>query len=185
MLTRLTPLRTQIPSLVNRLATLHASLTSRLALQPTLLALNGRLELVMSQIDLRQERAAQRAELAAALPKSSRAGRKYVEGESDESGSEDEGEMDDDEEFDDDEGSVEDVVLGSGDEEEMGSDEEIDDGGMGFEDDEDDSEAEGRPQQANGRGVKIGAASLLDLEASEDDSESDAQSDEESDEDSD
>ncbi|ORY80778.1 hypothetical protein BCR35DRAFT_304358 [Leucosporidium creatinivorum] len=174
-----------IPSLVNRLATLHASLTSRLALQPTLIALNGRLELVMSQIDLRQERAAQRAELAAAMPKAT-GGRKYVEGESDESGSDDEGEMDD--EDDEEEGSVEDVVLGSGDEEEMDSEDEVDDDGMGFdddEDDEDDDEEEGGRPRANGRGIKMGVADLLDLEASDD--ESDGESDDgqdESDEDS-
>jgi U3 small nucleolar RNA-associated protein 5 len=42
-----------LPSLVSRLAQLHAALTSRLASQERLLALNGRLELVLSQIELR------------------------------------------------------------------------------------------------------------------------------------
>lgn len=103
-----------IPSLVNRLAALHASLTQRLALQPTLLALNGRLDLVMSQIDLRQDRAraaSQRQQLAAAsAAKKPSSGRRYVEGESTD---EDEPHGDDD---DDDlsEGDVEDVVLGAG-----------------------------------------------------------------------
>lgn len=139
----------------------------------------------MSQIDLRQERAAQRAELAAATPQAT-GGRKYVEGESDESGSEDEGEMDEDDE--DEEGSIEDVILGSGDEEEMDSDDEVDDDGMGFEDDEDDEddeEEEGVRPRANGRGIKMGVADLLDLEESDDESEGESDDgQEESDEDS-
>jgi U3 small nucleolar RNA-associated protein 5 len=102
-----------IPSLVNRLAALHASLTQRLALQPTLLALNGRLDLVMSQIDLRQDRAraaSRRQQLAAAsAAKKPSSGRRYVEGESTD---EDEPHGDDDDDLS--EGDVEDVVLGAG-----------------------------------------------------------------------
>lgn len=100
----------QIPSLVTRLATLHSSLTSRLALQPTLLALNGRLELVMSQIELRQEKVSSSTagRVSSAPERRKVEGKVYVEGESDSEGSEGESEGE--------EGSVEDVVLGSGEE---------------------------------------------------------------------
>lgn len=122
-----------IPSLVNRLAALHASLTQRLALQPTLLSLHGRLELVMSQIDLRQDRAraASQRQLAAASAKP-RQGRRYVEGEStDEEGGE-EGDSD-----------IEDVVLGAaGDEEGDETDEDEDDEGESGEFDEDDDDVD-------------------------------------------
>ncbi|KAG8940019.1 Small subunit (SSU) processome component [Tulasnella sp. 419] len=43
-----------IPDLVSRLSTLHAVLTSRSQLHDKLLALNGRLDLALSQIDLRK-----------------------------------------------------------------------------------------------------------------------------------
>lgn len=113
----------QIPSLVTRLATLHASLTSRLALQPTLLALNGRLELVMSQIELRQEKAASAAP-SVRVAATKREGKTYVEGESESE----------------DEGSVEDIVLGSGAEE--GSEDDGSDGDdSGSEMDDDDAAA--------------------------------------------
>ncbi|GAA6025244.1 hypothetical protein JCM11491_006150 [Sporobolomyces phaffii] len=153
-----------IPSLVNRLASLHASLTQRLALQPSLLALNGRLELVMSQIDLRQDRrpaAASSAHLsssgAAASSGSGRSSvtkaKRYVEGESD----------------DDDEGAVEDVVLGpaGGDFDDDFSDEaendDDDDLDSAFEDEEDGAGSSKPRRKVNG------VSSLLDLEASEDD----------------
>ena len=142
---------------MTRLAALHASLTSRLALQPTLLALNGRLELVMSQIELRQEKAIAASSAAPSRPSKSALGKIYVEGES-ESEEEDGGDSD--------EGSVEDVVLGSGGEE---SGEEI-----GEESDEDGDEDDFGPR--NGRKGEA----LLELEASEgSEEESDGDSEEE------
>ncbi|KAI5474800.1 U3 small nucleolar RNA-associated protein 5 [Pseudohyphozyma bogoriensis] len=167
-----------IPSLVTRLATLHASLTSRLALQPSLLALDGRLELVMSQIELQQERVAARATITPGAGSKSQ-GTKYVEGESDESGSEDgdvgmEGEEDSE-----DEGSVEDVVLGSEGEVESGEEDEDE-----F-DDEEFSDEEEEEAQLGGkkRKGKVDVSELLELEASEaSEDESDEGSDEESEE---
>ncbi|KAK4702967.1 U3 small nucleolar RNA-associated protein 5, partial [Phenoliferia sp. Uapishka_3] len=132
-----------IPSLVTRLATLHASLTSRLALQPTLLALNGRLELVMSQIELRQEKAVAAAAVRVAPGRpTKKEGKVYVEGES----------SSEDENADDSEGSIEDIGLG-------GSD---DEGASGSEDEDD--EEDGSDDEAS-RGGKVG--DLLELEASE------------------
>ncbi|GAA5860411.1 hypothetical protein JCM3774_000410 [Rhodotorula dairenensis] len=156
-----------IPSLVNRLAALHASLTQRLALQPTLLALNGRLDLVMSQIDLRQDRARASSQrqlaAAAAASKKPSSGRRYVEGESTD---DDEPHGDGAEDEDLSEGDIEDVVLGAG-----GSDDDEDLSGSGDEDasdidsdflDEEDGEG-GAP-----RHKRNGVASLLDLEAEDD-----------------
>ncbi|GAA6015631.1 hypothetical protein JCM10207_008151 [Rhodosporidiobolus poonsookiae] len=151
-----------IPSLVNRLSALHASLTQRLALQQPLLALNGRLELVMSQIDLRQDRARaaeqSRAVKAAAKPKT---GRRYVEGESTD---EDDEDLDDDEMEDEElsEGDIEDVVLGAG-----GSDAD-EFGGIGSDDEDVDSAFEDEEDGAGSakpRRKVNGIESLLDLEA--------------------
>ncbi|GAA5979002.1 hypothetical protein JCM10908_002767 [Rhodotorula pacifica] len=165
-----------IPSLVNRLAALHASLTQRLALQPTLLALNGRLDLVMSQIDLRQDRAraASQRQIAAAAAKKSSSGRRYVEGESTD---EDEPHGDGDDE-DLSEGDIEDVVLGAG-----ASDDEDDLSGSGDEDASDvDSDFEDEEDGEGGapRHKRNGVASLLDLEAEDDeDYDEDEEDDEE------
>ncbi|GAA5974146.1 hypothetical protein JCM11641_003463 [Rhodosporidiobolus odoratus] len=166
-----------IPSLVNRLSALHASLTQRLALQQPLLALKGRLELVMSQIDLRQDRvrAQQSRQITAGAGKRKPAqGRRYVEGESTDeeavSGEDDE-ELDSDdeeEEVSDEEegGDIEDVVLGagggSGSEGEFDSDEE---GGDSAFDEEEDGAGSGKP-----RNKVNGVSSLLDLEAEDDES---------------
>jgi len=127
-----------IPDLVTRLSGLHATLTSRLLLQDRLLTLNGRLDLVLSQIDLRtapSEPVAQGPSKKGKKPKKS-AVTKYVEGES--SDEEDEA-MDMDVEVQiesgDEEGSVEDIELGGeSDEDESGED--LD------EDDEDDDDHE-------------------------------------------
>ncbi|BGP13200.1 hypothetical protein JCM10213_000221 [Rhodosporidiobolus nylandii] len=153
-----------IPSLVNRLSALHASLTQRLALQQPLLALNGRLELVMSQIDLRQDR--QRAQQPASAKRAISQGRKYVEGESTDEDSDAEGDEDEDlSEDDDDEGDIEDVVLGAaGSEDEfggIGSDEDVD---SAFEDEEDGA-GSGKPRHKTN-----GVSNLLDLEAEDDES---------------
>ncbi|GAA6064118.1 hypothetical protein JCM10212_004965 [Sporobolomyces blumeae] len=147
-----------IPSLVSRLATLHASLSQRLALQPALLALNGRLELVMSQIDMRQDRPASSTSGPSSASNKGKQGvkaRRYVEGESEDE--DDEG----------DEGEVEDVVLGPG-----GDDDEFDDEDDGDEDEDVDSAFEDEEDGAGSakpRRKVNGVSSLLDLEASEDD----------------
>ncbi|GAA5923870.1 Utp5p [Sporobolomyces koalae] len=152
-----------IPSLVNRLASLHASLTQRLALQPALLALNGRLELVMSQIDMRQDRPTASAQLPANGGKrTSSKAKRYVEGESD----------------DEDDGEIEDVVLGprGGDEFDDDEDEDEDDDedvDSAFEDEEDGAGSAKPRRKVNG------VSSLLDLEASEDEEFDDDEVDEE------
>ena len=43
-----------MPDLVARLSGLHATLTQRLTLQESLLSLSGRLEMVISQIEMRE-----------------------------------------------------------------------------------------------------------------------------------
>ncbi|KAG6837912.1 hypothetical protein H0H93_013065 [Arthromyces matolae] len=149
----------QIPDLVARLSGLHATLTSRLTLQESLLSLNGRLDMVISQIELRSS--------AAPAPLAPKKGKKtsetqttevtrYVEGESEDE-SDDAVQMEVEVESGDEEGSVEDVELGGdSDEEEMSEeddeeeeeDDDDDDPTMnGFIDDEaeewsDDDEAE-------------------------------------------
>ncbi|KAJ6604129.1 WD40-repeat-containing domain protein [Mycena vulgaris] len=133
-----------MPDLVARLSGLHATLSSRLALQDNLLSLSGRLDMVLSQIEMRSSVAS-----APLVPRkgaqTSRAQGKqvnrYVEGES---ADEDE-QMDVEVEVDsgDDDGSVEDVELGGDSSEGEGSeseededDEEENDEMNGFIDDE-------------------------------------------------
>ena len=80
----------QIPDLVTRLSGLHATLTARLNLHDSLLSLSGRLEMVLSQIELRSS-----ATPATLTPADQREASKtstvtrYVEGESDSSNEED------------------------------------------------------------------------------------------------
>ncbi|GBE78503.1 hypothetical protein SCP_0113920 [Sparassis crispa] len=123
-----------MPDLLARLSGLHATLTMRLALQDSLLALNGRLDMVVSQIEMR----ASGPPAPLPMPKGKgketqgREARRYVEGESE---AEDEDEqMDVEVESGDDGGSVEDIELGGSDEEEEEIQEDED------EDDEDDEE---------------------------------------------
>ncbi|KAG5646070.1 hypothetical protein DXG03_004493 [Asterophora parasitica] len=123
-----------IPDLVARLSGLHATLTSRLTLQESLLSLSGRLDMVISHIELRSS--------AAPAPLVPRKGKepskaqnaevkRYIEGES--------GDESDDEQIEvevesgDDEGSVEDVELGgdSDEDNEMSEDDEEEDDGDG------------------------------------------------------
>jgi U3 small nucleolar RNA-associated protein 5 len=139
----------QLPDLVARLSGLHATLTSRLALQEGLLTLSGRLEVVLSQIEARSSAAPapltiQKGKEAANKPK--RAANRYIEGESED---EDDPmdvviEMEDGDEA----GSIEDVELGgdsedgateSSEEEEEDEEEDEDEG----DDEDDDSEPEG------------------------------------------
>lgn len=127
-----------MPDLVARLSGLHTTLATRLTLQDSLLALSGRLDMVMSQIDMR----ASGPPAPLPLPKGKKAKRRqakrYVEGESDAEeparAQEDQMDIEVGVESGDDGGSVEDVELGA-DEDEEGSDEEEDE-----EDDEDDDE---------------------------------------------
>ena len=114
-----------MPDLVARLSGLHATLSSRLALQETLLTLSGRLDMVLSQIEMRSSAApATLAPRKAAQPVGKRVTR-YVEGES---ADEDE-RMDVEVEVDsgDDDASVEDVELGGDTADEEGSDEDEED----------------------------------------------------------
>ncbi|KAF5355679.1 hypothetical protein D9756_004005 [Leucocoprinus leucothites] len=127
-----------VPDLVARLSGLHATLTARLALQESLLSLSGKLDMVLSQIEMRSSVAP-----APLAPKNGRAlsssqkttVKHYVEGESDASDDENT-QMDVEVEIGDDEGSVENVELGWD-----SDDDEADDGdGDGDEDEENDSE---------------------------------------------
>lgn len=96
-----------MPDLVARLAGLHATLTARLALQESLLSLNGRLDMVLSQIEIRSATAL--APSAQSQPSATKSKvRKYREGESDEELMDPEPEIENTDE----EGSVEDVELG-------------------------------------------------------------------------
>ncbi|KAG8998905.1 Small subunit (SSU) processome component [Tulasnella sp. 427] len=153
------------PDLVKKLASLHATLVARSALQDRLQMLNGRLDLIFSQLRLRR--------YDAAKPSTSKSRRKamlYVEGDS--SDEEEVGmDLDGDVEIedDDDEGSIEDVELGGlGDEvrrfrKEESSDEDED------EDDEDDESDE------DGSGSDL--AGFIDEEAEESDGDGDGSPD--------
>ncbi|KAF8167822.1 hypothetical protein B0H34DRAFT_646270, partial [Crassisporium funariophilum] len=131
-----------IPDLVARLSGLHATLTARLNLHESLLSLSGRLDMVLSQIELRSSTAptllAPRGEKMKRANKASVV-KRYVEGESESSNDED---MPMDVEIggeSDDEGSVEDIELGGDSDSEDdndGSSESGDEGLSGFIDDE-------------------------------------------------
>ncbi|KAF7306498.1 Utp12 domain-containing protein [Mycena indigotica] len=131
-----------MPDLVARLAGLHATLSSRLALQENLLSLSGRLDMVLAQIEMRSSVAPAPLAPRKGAQSSGKNLTRYVEGES---GDEEEEQMDVEVEVDsgDDDGSVEDVELG-GDEssseegsDEQDSDQDSDDNPMnGFIDDE-------------------------------------------------
>lgn len=146
-----------MPDLVARLSGLHATLTSRLTLQESLLSLSGRLDMVLSQIEMRSS--------VAPAPLAPQKGKKptkvqgrdvsrYVEGESD-----DDDQMDVEVEMGsgDEDGSVEDVELGGSSQEEDNDEEDEDSS-----EDEDDSDDEGPTM--NG---------FIDDEAEEDDDEED------------
>jgi U3 small nucleolar RNA-associated protein 5 len=136
-----------MPDLVARLSGLHATLSTRLTLQDSLLSLSGRLDMVLSQIEMRSSAApAPLALQKGNLPSSGqgkRVAKKYVEGESEDEQDE---QMDVEVEMEsgDDAGSIEDVELGGdsqddSDEEDEEDEEESDDEGPtlnGFIDDE-------------------------------------------------
>lgn len=130
----------QMPDLITRLSGLHAVLTSRLALQESLLNLSGRLDMALSQMETRSPNA---PTALTTTPKSKQSAvphlvKRYVEGESEDDVEEDDVEV----EMDDDSGSLEDVELGGFDDMEGDEDEEEDDsdedgpGLNGFIDDE-------------------------------------------------
>ncbi|TFK30702.1 NUC189-domain-containing protein [Coprinopsis marcescibilis] len=137
-----------IPDLVARLSGLYTTINARLALHENLLALNGKLDMVLSQVEMRSSAAPapltvkEKKGKGKAVPTS--VAKHYVEGESDSSDAEDDGDVD--VESGDDEGSIEDVELGGESDEEgseddaddMDSEEDSEDGGSlnGFIDDE-------------------------------------------------
>ncbi|OCH92662.1 NUC189-domain-containing protein [Obba rivulosa] len=151
-----------MPDLVARLSGLHATLTTRMALQESLLSLSGRLDMVVAQIEMRSSG----APAPLPLPKSSRkkrgkgkqAGvrepRRYVEGESE---LEEEEQMEVEVESGDDEGSVEDVELGGSDDEEEGP------GGEDEDEDDEDEDEEDEDDEEDGPGLN----GFIDDEAEE------------------
>jgi len=151
-----------MPDLVARLSGLHATLTTRLTLQDSLLSLSGRLDMVLSQIEMRSSAAPAPLALQKGKVLRNAQGKpepgKYIEGESEDEENvqmEVEVEM----ESDDDVGSIEDVELG-GESQEDDEDEDEEDG-----DEEDDSDDEG--PALNG---------FIDDEAEEADSDEDDES---------
>ena len=149
----------QVPSLVSRLSALHATLDSRVALHDRLLALNGRLELVVAQIDLQREANAPVASTSSAKPKPRRPVLRYVEGDSD---LEDEAAMPVD-----DQGDIEDIALAAT-PSALDEDDSLDEDDVGSED----FEAEEPLRRAGGK-----ANGFLDLEADDDAGDSSDDSD--------
>lgn len=149
-----------MPDLIARLSHLHSTLTTRLTLQERLLSLSGRLDLVLSQVELRSSNAP--APLPSKRKNTKKRGKlkieptKYIEGES--SSEQDEkdtldgvsGEEGGEIEEDDEEGSIEDVELG-GSEEDLEEEEE--------DEDDEDEESDDEDNLVNG---------FIDDEASED-----------------
>jgi len=135
-----------MPDLVARLAGLHAMLTTRLALHESLLSLNGKLDTVLSQIEMRSSSIpASLASKSGTLgyPDNVRKPTRYVEGESEEEG--DQMTVEPPIENGDEEGSVEDVELG-GESEDEGDEEDgedDDDDEEGLEESSDDNESDG------------------------------------------
>ncbi|KAF8973861.1 WD40-repeat-containing domain protein [Flammula alnicola] len=108
------PRAANMKDLVARLSGLHATLTARLSLHDSLLSLSGRLDMVLSQVEIRASTTP--ASLAPLRDKTGQAKkgslmRRYVEGETD--SGEDDAKMDVEvEASSDDEGSIEDIELG-------------------------------------------------------------------------
>jgi len=150
-----------MPDLVARLSGLHATLTARLALQDSLLLLCGRLDMVLSQIELRSSAAP--APLAGRIKRNTKGKfetRKYIEGDSeDEENAPMDIEGDAEIGSDDEAGSIEDVELGGDSQDD--SDEDGDD------DEEDEQESDDEGQGLNG---------FIDDEADEVDDDDDDES---------
>ncbi|KAG9077221.1 Small subunit (SSU) processome component [Ceratobasidium sp. UAMH 11750] len=159
-----------IPDLVARLSSLHSTLAARLALQDRLLALNGRLDLVLSQIEMQSApRTAVDEDVKVKKRKVRRKAARYVEGESE---SEENMSVDEDGGESDDEGSVEDIGFGGGETGEEDSDEDDDEG-----EDEDEGDEEYGSEDEDEDGPKING--FIDDEAEEDYSEDEESSAEE------
>ncbi|KAK1226967.1 Small subunit (SSU) processome component [Marasmius sp. AFHP31] len=124
-----------MPDLVARLAGLHATLTSRLTLQESLLSLSGRLDMVLSQIEMRAAAGPSAYALRKQPNTQKEEKRRYVEGESEDEDAQMEVEV---EVGSDDEGSIEDVDLGGDTDEDSENDEDLD----GEDDDDDDDDDE-------------------------------------------
>ncbi len=158
----------QMPDLVARLSGLHATLTQRLALQDSLLSLSGRLDMVISQIEMRSSGPPAPLPMPKNKQKRNKAAqkreaRRYVEGESED----DEEQMEVEVESADEEGSIEDVELGG---ESAGEGESIE------ETDEDDDDDEEEDSDDDGDDPTLGG--FIDDEAeeySEDESEDESE----------
>ncbi|SPO21862.1 related to UTP5 - U3 snoRNP protein [Ustilago trichophora] len=180
-----------LPNLVSRLSGLHATLTNRLATHERLLALNGRLELVLSQIEARAAYMSQASnnqvrvqgvkfgkrmqgdavQVNNTVDKERRKGKKWVE-ESDDSDSDDMA-VDDEEDGvlvrgdDSEDGDVQDIALGADDSDD--------------EDDDDDSDEDGPVRRR--RRAKNGRMSDGNTSADSDGDDDDEEEDEDDDED--
>ena len=127
----------QIPDLVTRLSGLHTTLTARLNLHDSLLSLSGRLDMVLSQIELRSSAApttlTSPAEKRDTANKKSSTITRYVEGESDSSNDEEDTDVVVEIEQHDDVDAIEDVELDGGNDD----DDDDDDGDMSSESEDD------------------------------------------------
>ncbi|KAF9473183.1 NUC189-domain-containing protein [Pholiota conissans] len=129
-----------IPDLVARLSGLHSALTNRLSLHDCLLSLSGRLDMVLSQVELRASTAPARVAVfgrKAGKTKQESVVTRYVEGDTD--SADDDAKIDVQVEVDtDDEGSIEDIELGgeSDESDEVDFSEGGNEGGSKFIDDE-------------------------------------------------
>ncbi|KAF8843199.1 NUC189-domain-containing protein [Paxillus ammoniavirescens] len=137
-----------VPDLVARLAGLHATLTSRLALQDSLLSLTGKLDMVLSQIEMRSSSAP--APLTSkkdntTRPNSVRQPARYTEGESEDE--EDQMNAEPPAESGDEQGSVEDIELGG---ESGGDDEDEEDDDEDIEEDDDEEDDDDSDAALNG-----------------------------------
>ncbi|KAL4081751.1 hypothetical protein V8B97DRAFT_2020392 [Scleroderma yunnanense] len=128
---------TTMPDLVARLAGLHATLTSRLALQDSLLSLNGKLDMVLFQIEMRSSSAPAPLTVKKDMSRlnNTRQPTRYVEGDSD---NEDAEAVNAEPQIEsgDEEGSVEDIELGG----ESDEDEDEEEGAEYSDDDDEDSD---------------------------------------------
>ena len=126
-----------MPDLVVRLAGLHATLTSRLALQDSLLSLNGKLDMVLSQIEMRSSSAPTLPTFKkdASSLNNMRQPTRYVEGDSDNEET-DAVDAEPPIESGDEEGSIEDIELGG----ESDGDEDGDEGVEHSDDEDEDSD---------------------------------------------
>lgn len=161
---------------MQRLSALYRTVEARLELHQTLLTLSGRLELVVSQIELRKESLALAQNTGAPTDKKGKqiATRVYVEGEYEdppfEAGAADEVEMADGESAS--EGEIEDVVLKPHNNDDASDDDDEEDS---EEEDDSDESTDGviRPNGIRANGIK----QFLDIEAEESDDEDGGDSD--------